>query len=632
MPENPETPIESFSEPLKPWQKFIYMALIAIAAFSAVAAGLMIIFEIWESANLSKLIEAAYILILTSMGGFFFAAVLFAAVVQFARDDVRRRHRRGAWRHVGYQIAVFIILALSLRAFALHDEEASPIPLPNQSAKVDTKGAAAQGRVTKVQAAARRVTLTASELAAIMILFALAELAALLGKDVAYATDEIDEVRNDVKEARRSMEQTRATLVNSNTQMEISAAGIQSASEAVSKAIATLEGMAIPLALEQMHTDVKVAILPLLKAWRKRASHDVTDGADPLVHLAWRVFLESYADEERNDFAPNNLKTEGVPISAQPYETIHRAGGEVYQVMGESVAYVATNIGFYATFLGNLVNKMSSAADAGQSISLAVLTTVLPAYWWNWPGSTGLEKAYTPIERLRTTMEDMSESVRSDRLILVRGDAAPAGPRQAALSDATLLKRMEGWHVAKALQGRDLIECSRQPDESVVAVMAKMPEELQKSLKDEPGAIYPLFEQLPDQPLTMDGRDWTVAPLVDKFMELHKGGGGCWVLPIDDDFLVNKDKLDGRYDFTFIGIKDKEKGEEGKYGAWTDEAVQWKFCVMTSASDKNESMFMTLIEGQAAEMQMLECRKRLKQAFKGATPLRKPPQAPAATP
>jgi len=584
---------DPYPEPLNGWQKVVYLLVIAIGACAAAGAALMVAREILN-APFSKQVTAAYVLVLVSWAAFFLAAVWFAVIVGLTGSaENKQRHRHGAWRHVGYQIAVFLILALSLRAFGLHE-----------AAGETAGGNPPSGKNTIAQTA--HVMLTASELAAIMILFALAELAALLGKDVAQATDEIENVKREANLARTSMEYVRTSLDKSRSEIEKS-------QEAIQKAIDRLQLMQVPQAVEKMHTDVKSHVISLLDAWSRRAPSQPSPNDDSLLLLAWRIFIREYVCEETDDFQPKQLQTEGVPIAAQPYPAVE-SGGSLYLVPSDAIAYVATNVGFYAKFLNRLVSAMMADAD-GKHLSLAVLTTVLPAYWWNWPRSTGRLLAYSPIEDLRKTMAEMPDRVRSDRLILVReagnGQRASSSPAvENALEPETLLREMETWLVAHANEGPHLISCSEKlsKDESFLPIREKMPERLRESVIQNGGLIHPLFVGPPPEPIVMDDRAWTVHPLINDFIDLHTGGGSCWALPVNDDYVV--DEMDGRYDFTFVGISDNES--QGKLGAWSDESIQWKFCLMTSASDKNETMFMTLIGGTAAEMQMKECRRRLK--------------------
>ncbi len=264
----------------------------------------------------------------------------FACMVQFrASSEVKRRHRHGAWRHVGYQIAVFMILALSLRAFGMHEDDnptelsspqtgqastttsAPPGSVPTSAVRTATTGSAPIGQMktTSLKGKKKHVVLTASELSAIMILFALAELAALLGKDVAQATDEIQLVQHEATLARTGTEQVRTSLEQSREEIVKSEGAIQ-------KAIANLQLMQVPQAVEKMHTDVRNNVLNLLEVWSQRASHQHTTG-DPLLDLAWRIFIREYVREEADDFMPQQLQTEGVPISAQPYPTVETSDG-----------------------------------------------------------------------------------------------------------------------------------------------------------------------------------------------------------------------------------------------------------------------------------------------------------------
>jgi hypothetical protein len=621
--------------PLKGWQKTAYFSIISTGGALAVAAGVAMAVELKGAPNISPVLFTAFCLVLGSWAAFFIAGLWFLLLVSLVnKDGASRRHRLSAARHVGYQIAVFLILALSLRAFGLHDEEpahessvvsatqattststqattstsssgsSSSTGSGDKVLKTSSRADEERGLRTHSKGDTRRVILTASELAAIMILFTLAELAALLGKDVARATEVIEGVGQEAETARKQMEEARKSLDQSK-------AVIEKSEEAIQKAIKELKDLEVPTAVQELHSDVKKNVLTLLKAWSGRTTTD-----DPLLALAWTVFLQEYVKEEASDFLPAYPKTEGVPLAAQPYPTVKdkKSGDDMVAVQGKSIAYVATNVGFYAKFLKSLVATMRIRLE-NKFLSIAVLTTVLPAYWWNWPRSTGRWLAYSPIEDLRKTMELMPDRVRSDRLILVREDAEDSRQKEEAvenaLDDEGLLTQMKGWWVANAVTGDDWLTCSESPDSSMVELAKKMPPRVGESLTQTEGRIHPLFTEEPAEPLVMDEREWKASRLMDQFMRLHKGGGGCWALPVGDDFIV--EKMEGRYDFTFIGVSPKLPS--GPIGAWSvdeDPSMEWKFCIMTSASDKNETMFMTLIEGDAARLQMQKVRENLK--------------------
>src|SRR5258708_4578037 len=140
-----------------------------------------------------------------------------------------------------------------------------------------------------------------------------------------------------------------------------------------------------------------VAIKKLLWTW-----HDIyTDasGATPhLVNPTRRTLvcnlLSTYVSEEIAD-ARANQNPQRIPRTVRLPTTT-------------DVMYLATNVGFYASFLAEALKRLGLLSDRGVP-SIATVTYALPAFWWNWPKVTphGEYHDYQPISAFRWTLEQL---------------------------------------------------------------------------------------------------------------------------------------------------------------------------------------------------------------------------------
>jgi hypothetical protein len=162
--------------------------------------------------------------------------------------------------------------------------------------------------------------------------------------------------------------------------------------------------LSLSLALARTTTGEKppaVSAEGLLEAWGK-----VYNAAPAEKRLITRTLmgtlLSTYIDEEIKS-AEGSLEADRVPPSVR----VNGAGKEVF--------YLATNVGYYATFLKKAVQQLQSAVDDGQSVALATVTYALPPYWWNWPMAKSEHRAYKPITDFRTTLEWLAGRDRSNQ-------------------------------------------------------------------------------------------------------------------------------------------------------------------------------------------------------------------------
>ena len=295
---------------------------------------------------------------------FFYLAVAFAV----PHDHEHR------FRHVVYQSAAFIVLALSLRAFGLH-ETAKDIGAWEASLNAKSVG----------------------ELAAVMILFILVEVAAFVAQDVDEARIQIIDVGEEVKKIEKTVKEVALEMKT------------------------TAEGL---IALAHLDPSVMTEAIALTRLWSRRAPN-LGEKSAGIAQRCWRILLRTYLQEEQHDFWPSGrdraMRLEGIPRRVRP------VGDDVSP---EDVSYFATNVGFYVKYLAALVHELQKGKGDNEKVCIAVVTNVLPAHWWNWTFAADEWRAYTAIENLRKEMRKIvQEGAQVDRVIAValEKDTVPQG-------------------------------------------------------------------------------------------------------------------------------------------------------------------------------------------------------------
>jgi hypothetical protein len=583
-----------------------------------VAAGCLVV-EIARDDTFSLPIRFAQAAIVVAAACFLFSTLIVAS---FSKKP-------GAWRGVAYQVAAFLILGLSLRAFAIHEEVresraalASEQLAQDARANRQTVGQAALPTTTSTTATTSSTTnlgaagsvgseqprahtadalrsqshaksvLSVAELAAIMILFVLAEFAAFIGRDVGAVQDKIEDTLSSA-----------TTLANA----------FENARNGMAKAAEQLAKYDIPAVVSTIEGGARDALLLLLQEWARKFHLDSTEPPDVrrFADTAWSVILREYFREERGDFVPTNLsQRRGIPQGARPY--LMGGDGMDRFVKTADVSYFASNIGFYAHLLTALVRDLHASVDAQsgppkQYMRILGITSVLPSHWWNWPMSDGISVAYEPITELRNATAQIPTDVQTDRFLLVQPDeenVTALGLRRRAelinmLKDWTLLHRERGtqYLLYADLKDPDYADLVKQLAPPLSDSIAKV------ASSDSETSLFPILTG--GGPLTLPANmaEWRQRPLRDAYLELHKGGGDCWVVSAND--LLRR-KLEGRYDITFFGVtKTAPASQRGNHDAIVDvwnADVNWQFCLMTSASPSSETMFLTVISADGAKL------------------------------
>lgn len=154
-----------------------------------------------------------------------------------------------------------------------------------------------------------------------------------------------------------------------------------------------------------------------------------------------RVLLSRYFEEECKDIS-GAVERSDVPSEVWPLSSEDRLSGKV--------AFVATNVGFYASFLGAAVRELrqqSVSSDAHRPC-VATVTNVLPSMWWNWmeqrgPQSQSFRFLFEPIQRYRQELERVATGQMAGRVfrtVLVAKDGF-RGP----------LRTTQEWEVERGL-------------------------------------------------------------------------------------------------------------------------------------------------------------------------------------
>jgi len=534
----------------------------------------------------------------TTLFGVVIAYVLFLGA---AFTTPRNVHR---FRYVTYQSAAFIVLALSLRAFSLHDV-VSEMALStfgmtqhNEPAEqVKEKGSRAAEAVAPTRRAEPMDPKSVGELASVMILFILAEIAAFVAQDVDQARAQVKKAGDEVKQLSVEM-RSEAENIGASVQLAQSVA--------------------------QLHPPVMVEAIKIAQLWAKRAPN-LGKRIPTLAQQCWSILLQTYLQEEQHDFWPKNRKDplEGVPRCVRPVSG---------NVPSEHISYFATNVSFYVKYLRNLVDELQTKKAENQKICIAVVTNVLPAHWWNWPFAPNEWRAYTPMEDLRIEMEKIAMGgAQVDRVIAVtakeNGGAAPPAsiervaatspaPNELGLWPEELLHEMLAWKILIPDKPPVTLSCSAgfraaQGEIGTIALDA-FPAALRNAAisKVNDARIYPMTERSTSTTkYKTNNQTWRSEPLRKEYRKLHGKSGHYWPLRVKEGLA---DDLDGHFDVMFIGLGPEATGNNSG-GVWAPNDVTWGICLMNSYDARVETMFLSVMSDDSADKEYRWWQRKLAQ-------------------
>lgn len=546
---------------------------------------------------------------------FFLIASLFYAL---------KERTVGAWRHAGYQITAFIILALSLHAFANPNSHSIKF-LWSERVEAENGTTQTSGETQKLtqqerEEAARKAV---AEMAAVMILFVLAELAAFVGRDVYRATDSLEDMTKKLTGMTNELGQMQVAVSNAATDTHKSSEEIKGSLNSLKdtaegideKTTERIAQLTIAANAGNLHPSMYEDLVNLIGGWSLRVPSVVNETAsveDQLSSDCWRTLLRQYLKEELIDFKPESVIPEGIPESVQP----------LYGTVKKDVSYLATNVGFYAKFLGSLVQDLAQANQANKenNLCVAIVTNVLPAHWWNWPMKEDEWYRYGPIISYRQSLAKAVESgAKVDRVILVNEDSLPANGKAIKPVDglfwshATLTEMLNDWFLlVNTDPNEDSVPCEsgyREYCNLKLNADYDYPEPVRRvAEKTSERRVIPLVYKSSNNgapALYVGDRDWAALPLKEEYRKLHGKHGKCWALPISKE----NDPFDHRYDIMFIGQGQITNGERGLWAA--NANCHWGMCLMSSMSPTTETMFLTTITGPSVKLHYEWVRRKL---------------------
>jgi hypothetical protein len=423
---------------------------------------------------------------------------------------------------------------------------------------------------------------TIKELAAILLLYALAEMAA-------FVATWLEGIKNQAEHSVEALNSARDAIVDAQKSIEVENK------------------------IGKLHPELREPITRLLQEYAKlapRTGDKPTDRTE-MQDLCLRTLLANYLEEEVRDVRAD-LKAHEVPPSVlldrvleEDSREERENGGGRSAALSREVSYFATNVSFYVRLLNKEIDVLISRPDHAERLCLAIITNVLPAHWWNYPVEEGYWYEYPPVERYRKALSrvvlDPLNPAQVDRIILVdneSGGSSSAQPeakelfqRRSALWSESLANNMASWKIHfKEREGPYLTSLDSDMADIGDAV------HVQSGIVGRAGEreifLYKMFGPAKNK---AGGQ-----PLLDKYLQdLHgTNGGSSWYLPIADDVFHNSAVgFSGCHDIMFLGRSKMPKF--GGYGLWSSECAEmnWDVGFLASMSPGSETMFLSAIRG-----------------------------------
>jgi hypothetical protein len=413
------------------------------------------------------------------------------------------------------------------------------------------------------------------EMAAILLLFVLSELAALIFEQIIV----VDQRSTD----------TTSTLARVSYILERS-----------------IDSMNALLAFEKLHPEARDPLMKLCENYTRLSPVGELGKRDDSTSLALRTLVSTYLREEHKDITAK-IRLEAyssaiaVPASVNLPQIIGRPGDH----SGDELHYFATNVGFYATMLSKLLSTLSIHCNnelVDERVCMAVITNVLPVHWWDWPMTDKVWHSYEPIEAYRRAQnEAVQNGGRIDRLVLLSDDKdgkerhGPLWTRSFAAEVETLFvsvknaapPSLHSVPINAEVDWKD--DCFR-----YVKAAAKDP------LVDKGATrVYPLYSASK----SFDGSNCTQVLQLYKDTMHANGPGGCtWYMPVKHSKLVASglDGFGGAYDVMFIGtVKRNAFDDNAGEGVWFGKASpSWAVGFLSTMSPESATMFLAAVHGR----------------------------------
>jgi hypothetical protein len=381
------------------------------------------------------------------------------------------------------------------------------------------------------------------DIASILIIYFLTEMAAVIYGGL-----------TTLRDTRLAMDNAVSALGNAQKTLGTVQAGTEKSTDQLSRLVNSVpfvrEATKLP---DKLHTPLEVLIHAMAESSQE-------DSWLPTVLSQYlgeekRVFTGGMSEDEMPPSV--NLNNLQLNISPQTFRT--------------DVRNFVTHVGFFHRLLAEIVRHE-------QSLSMAIITNVLPAHWWDWPVETEQWRSFEPIGGYRDALGDAGKrGTRVDRVILVRTDGTGESPSpMCPLWSVNVAKEMKKWQLY-----RRKVQNYTHPKKI-------------KYLTYPPGKVtehYPII----DEPNAEKG----YAPLIksyNDFMHPKPEAGSSSYFPVTESVFLDESSGFGRFnDVMFLG--------EGQ-GSTTASAFDpksnnpaWKLALVASMAPGAMSMFLTVVHG-----------------------------------
>jgi hypothetical protein len=477
----------------------------------------------------------------------FFCALFVPPVLDFARAarEGKDEQRDASLLH----LLPYVILLLALFSSGLPEHAAEKMKSSAQGTKAGAPVLSDEDvfHITK-------------EMAAILVLFTLAEMSAFIYGWLAELSVEARETTKQIKHAQDG-------LKTAQGHMETAKKVLESASD-----------------LSRLHPDITDTFNKLIKEYSNivpaRFDEPVTD-----TDVCLRTLARQYLLEELRDIQAQLISSHEIPHSVNVRLMLEE------QFNPKDVNYFATNVGFYAKLLTQIVDQLKSQ---DMKLSMAVLTNVLPPHWWDWPMEEDCWYAYTPVEGYRAAQTSAIEKgARIDRIILIGKENSndkqtKNTDKVGALWSTTLAEKVKNWQILVPEQRYSLYTHSQIVNDTIPYIKNLLDN---RSLIPQRTYFNPIFEQ---------PRQGTISLINHYVSVMHgKAGGHSWYIPVDDpNFQDRSNGFGGCNDIVFIGRFSSPEDKSAESVWFNDATPSWAVGFLASMNPGSETMFLTAVHGE----------------------------------
>ena len=321
------------------------------------------------------------------------------------------------------------------------------------------------------------------------------------------------------------------------------------------------------------------------------------------------TLLASYIKEESENIC-GNLTPDRTPIWVSEIRKAAEKRGSI-----GDVAFIATNVGFYAQYLSTTVKGLAHSLSKDQCVVLATVTYVLPPFWWNWPYANEHHGIYEPVKKFRETLIDLAredastgKSLRVFRRMLVRDPSEARSVETTKLSDKTLRDVFESTFSTNAdwmqMKQWRIIKGSEEPLTSRVRSPVNQ-DQLAGPIRWTKGDSRPDNDESQVYWMSdgVSGDEANSESIVSYYRRLmHPVGGGSEVCGIDFDtfraaFSLDSNKgtggLNGCPEITFIGVC-----EAGCSNVW-ESKPDFGLAFLSNMTKGHDSIFLAVVVAES---------------------------------